>query len=158
MSKAKLSIDTKISIQDFVKKVMKPATKKTETSIVNSYDSLDPIRIKHSYGHLEGSEIIEAVNRYPGKLNLTVAENQISQIAEEQNRQKAKKMEIELEARGGVPHEVRGDEMKLKIKKMRIKQANAQKEKIKKESAEKLEKNIQRTKASETQVEDMPID
>lgn len=156
MSKVKLSSDTKISIQDFVKKVMKPATKKTEASIINSYDPLDPVRIRHSYGHLEGSEIIEAVNRYPDKLNIIIAEEKIRQIAEEQNRQKAKKLKIELETRGGVPQEIRGEEMKFKIDKMRAKLTRAQKEKIKKESAERLKKNIQRTKASE--VEDMPID
>jgi hypothetical protein len=138
---------------------MKPATRKSESSIIKNYDPHDPVRLEHTYGSLKGGEIIEAVNRYHGKVNMTVAEQKIAQIAQSQAKSKAKKLEIELEVRGGIPQEIRGEEMKTKIENIRAKQAESQKERIKKEQAEaKKRLNIARTKATESKVEDMPID
>jgi len=155
----KISHDLKVSYKDFVKKVMKPATGKSETSIVKNYPSLDPLRIKYSYGSLIGPEIIEAYSRYPGKVKHQVAEDKIKQVDDEYRRAKARKMEIELEVRGGVPHEIRAERKKYEIEKMRTELAKGQKIKLKLETEAQRKRNIERTKASEQErVEDLPID
>ena len=157
MATVKLSADTSISIKDFVKKVMKPATRKTENSIVKTYDPHDPVRIGYSYNHLKGGEIIEAVNRYPGKINKNVAENKIQEIAQIQARLKARNLEVELESRGG-NKDFRGERKRAELENMRAELDQAQKAKIKQEAEAKKKRNIERTKASEQSIEDLPID
>lgn len=157
----KLSSDTKVTIKGFIKRVMRPATGKSESSIVKNYDEHDPVRIKYSYGDLEGGEIIEAVNRYPADFNRSVAETKISEIAEEQARLKAKKLGTELESRERIPAELRGEKKRQDIAKMRAKLKQAQEEKLKKEETEveeKKQRNIKRVKEAEAEVKDMPID
>lgn len=154
----KLSSDTKITIKRFVSHVMKPATGKSETSIVKNYDAHDPVRLKYSYGHLTGGEIIEAVSRYPGQVNKNVAQEKINEIADEQARLKAKKLGIELESREKIPAEIRSEKKKQDIAEMRLELKKEQEEKIKKETEAKKQRNIQRSREASEDLKDLPID
>jgi len=159
MTTTSLSSDTKITIKDFVNKVMKPATRSTESSIIKNYDSRDPVRAKHSYGHLEGGEIVEAIKRYPGKMDVTVAQRRINDIAEAQARIKSRKLDIEMNTRGGSqPSGTKAQNKKAEIKQMRSKLKDKQKEKIKKEMEMREKKMLSHTKKPSRSVEDMPID
>lgn len=158
MATKNLSSDTKITIKDFIKKVMQPATRTTESSIIKNYDPHDPVRMKHSYGHLQGSEIIEAVQRYPGKMNTAVAQQRIDEIAQAQARIKARKLDLEMDARSAAGPDARGQEKKAELEMMRSELEAKQKEKIKKEAEAHKKKMIERSKASGQDIEDLPID
>lgn len=158
MSSSKLTSDTKITIKDFVKKVMKPATHTTESSIIKNYDPHDPVRINHSYGNLKGNEILEAVQRYPGKLDAAVAKQHINDIAEAQARIKARKLDIDMNTRSGRGTGARGMDKKAELAKMRSDLETKQKDKMKKEGEEHTKRMIERHKASGQDIEDLPID
>jgi hypothetical protein len=153
-----LSSDTKISIKDFIKKVMKPATRTTESSIIKNYDAHDPVRTNHSYGSLEGSEIIQAVERYPGKLDVNVAKARINEIAEAQARVKARQLDLDMDSRSARTTADRGQDKKTELANMRSELEKSQKEKIKKEAEEHKKKMIERSRASSQDVTDLPID
>lgn len=158
MASANLSSDTKISIKDFVSKVMKPATHSSESSIIKNYDPHDPIRIKHSYGHLQGGEIIEAVKRYPGELNVSVAQQKINDIAESQARIKARSLDIEMDTRTGAQPKNKGKKKKAEFEQMRSELKAELKDKTKKEYEAQNKRKFESAEVAEQNIKDLPID
>ncbi len=115
----KISSSMDIPIKDFVKRVMEPATGRSSTSVVHNYPKDHDVRLKHSYGHLAGEDIVEAVNDYEGKVDIDVARDKIGELIVEHAKASARKLELELENRASKTPVGRGAKKKHEFDKMR---------------------------------------
>lgn len=149
-----------VPIKDFVKRVMEPATGRSSTSVVHNYPKDHDVRLKHSYGHLEGDAIVEAVNAYEGKIDVEVARDKIGELVVEHAKASARKLELELENRESKTPGERGASKKHEFDKMRAEMMEEHKQSIKNQQ-KKLEKDLKAIKGSDKEPEgppDMVID
>lgn len=164
MPSSSVSHNIKIPIKDFVKKVMRPATKKSEKHIMAKYDPTHRVRTEYSYGSFKGNEVLDALNQYPGKLDTSVALQRIEDIAIAQGRVKARGMENAFNTGDHQNERTRGEQKKAEIEQMRLELEREQQTKMSKYAAkrekQKIKRNIERNKesAEDMRLQDLAID